>query len=402
MYFQISASIAESHSDFQPEIEFVDAVLDEAETTSTYRAEHLARISRLDLARIEAVLDMYADEDALTCVETFACENCQTLASLEEIEDAIQENGVFECSRCNRQFDQAEYDPTAALSVYYFDPESVERVPDSEIRQLIENAAEPAFDLDQDSFLEEATGRNRLLKVSKLVDWLRFANQRICRVRYDGDDFGTGFLIADDLVLTCHHVVKDYLAKSDREFLSVCFDAVGETEEAIIPVDPSWDIPNSEPSESDERGTDTLPGVDQLDFAILKLNTSVGEQRGAFSITETRRLPRAGNRILIAGHPGPNAPLQPLMFSMPDDYIGENENGTRMIYKTSTLKGSSGSPVFDRKYRLIGLHHNRGEEGETFFKNNRGVPTAKIASYLKTSRWNDLEEIRALLGLNEP
>ncbi len=363
---------------------------------STYRAEHLSQISRLDLARIETVLDLYAEENALDCVEMRACTDCQTLASPQEIEDAILENGVFECSRCNRQFDEAEFEVNAALSVYYFDPESIARVPEAEIKRLVEHAAEPAFDLEQDSFLEEATSRHPFLSVDELIAWLQRATQRICRVRGDDDDMGTGFLIAADLVLTCHHVVQDFLRKSERKFLSVCFDAAGDDKKVIVSVDPNWDIPNSEPSESDRQGTDTLPGPDQLDFAILKLQSNVGQQRGAFSITETSRLPRVGDRILIAGHPGPNRPLQPLKFSMPDAFIGVNENETRMIYKTSTLKGSSGSPVFDRKYRLIGLHHNRGEEGETFFKNNRGIPVAQIVSHLRESKWRDAPEIVAL------
>lgn len=74
-----------------------------------------------------------------------------------------------------------------------------------------------------------------------------------------------------------------------------------------------------------------------------------------------------------------------------------NENQTRMIYKTSTLKGSSGSPVFDRQFRLIALHHNRGEEGDKFFKNNRGIPVAKIVSQLRESKWKDIPENVALL-----
>ena len=167
--------------------------------------------------------------------------------------------------------------------------------------------------------------------------------------------------------------------------------------ELRIAIDADWDIPCSEPSVADQRGTDQLPAAGQLDFAILRLDSSVGHNRGSFSLDETRLLPRVGDPIMIADHPGPTFPLQRLKFSMAaPGYVGVNANETRMIYKTSTSKGSSVPPVFDRKFRLIGLHHNRGEQGDQFFKNNRGIPIGKIVSYLRESRWNDVREIADL------
>ncbi len=213
---------------------------------------------------------------------------------------------------------------------------------------------------------------------------------------------GTGFLISDDLVLTCYHVVKPYMAKSDHRFLSVCFDSYNDHKELKVGVIVKWDIPFSEPSVGDQVGSDDLPDVSQLDFAILRLDSSVGRERGSFSLNETRQLPQVGDPILIAGHPGPTAPLQRLKFSMAaPGYVGVNANETRLIYKTSTLKGSSGSPVFDRKFRLIGLHHNRGEEGAKFYQNNRGIPISKIIDFLSESKWADTREISKLLKEND-
>ncbi|WP_404309154.1 trypsin-like serine peptidase [Neorhodopirellula lusitana] len=522
MYFQISVSIAEKNAEFHQEIEFVDSMLDEAESTSVFQARHVARISRLDVNRIEAVMDIYVEEQTLRCVEMLKCEQCSTLAKLTEVNEAIREQGAFECSGCSREIEQSEVESTDVTSAYYFDPSSVSRIgsdgaseqPDNpgtgssrpgreptgdadlsereasivtelllscftspndvvnfasnssarpfrheletntlancvrslleqshrrellsdvlldlekvapnkrdrivaianhieakydrasrhfrdEVARLTESASEPQFDLGRDSFLEEATSRNPFLDVSGLRDWIDNAERRICRIRGDEDDLGTGFLIADDLVLTCQHVVKHFLEEADREYLSVCFDKTRDTAELIVKVDPTWDIPFSKPSVGDELGTDEPPDPTELDFAILKLSTQVGGERGSFSLHDTRRLPLVGDPILIAGHPGPNAPLQRLKFSMAaPGYVGLNKNDTRMIYKTSTLKGSSGSPVFNRKFQLIGLHHNRGEEGETHYQNNRGIPISKIVDYLRQSHWKDVQRMEDLL-----
>jgi hypothetical protein len=128
VYFQISVSIAERHSEFQAEIEFIDSLLDEAASTSVYRADRLARINRMDVNRIESVLDLYTKDNALVCIQMIACEKCQTLARSIDIEEAIREHGVFDCSRCIRQLDQAGFHASDVIPAYYFQPESIKRV----------------------------------------------------------------------------------------------------------------------------------------------------------------------------------------------------------------------------------------------------------------------------------
>ncbi|MCD0460695.1 trypsin-like serine peptidase [Roseiconus lacunae] len=524
MYFQISASIAEDNAELKKEIEFVDSMLDEAEAKSVYQAIQLARISRLDVNRIETVLDLYVVEKALSYVEMLKCEQCNTLAEFAIVDRAIRDEGVFECSICDGQIERPDFDSMDVVASYHFDPSKVSRATNAgaanstsgdsdsndndrpqhhsdpsdlseresrivtellldcfesvddvrnfasdssarpfrqdletktlrscvrslieqahrrellgevvldlerlaskkreqivaianhieakyehrsqrfrkEISRLVESSTEPRFDLDQESFLEEATSRNPFLDLGGLRDWLDDAELRVCRVRGDVEDLGTGFLIAKDLILTCHHVVDSFIEESDREYLSVCFDQSKNTNEMIVGVDPEWDIPHSKPSVADELGTDDPPAPDELDFAILKLSKEIEKERGIFSLHDTKRLPLEGDPILIAGHPGPNAPLQHLKFSMASPgFVGLNDNETRMIYKTSTLKGSSGSPVFNRKFQLIGLHHNRGEQGEKYYQNNRGIPVVKIVSHLQESKWKSTPEIVALLN----
>ena len=249
------------------------------------------------------------------------------------------------------------------------------------------------LELDREG-LEKATSRNPFLDVGLLQEWCGNVEKRVCRVRCDGIDYGTGFLISPWLVLTCYHVVEDYIGEPDRKLITVCFDNPEGGSETSVIVDPTWDIPFAPYSEHDKRLSTRDPKVEELDFAVLKLSAKV-EERGSFSLDHSVRLPRIGEPILIAGHPGPNPPLQTLKFSTAaPGYEGTNGNGTRVIYKTSTEKGSSGSPVFDRKFRLIAMHHNRGQVGGEFYHNNRGIPIKLVLDFLNTSKWRGaLEQV---------
>ena len=266
--------------------------------------------------------------------------------------------------------------------------------------ELTSNAPEPPLDLERTAFLEKATSLNPFLDIGDLRKWCGYAESRVCRVRGDGDDYGTGFLVGANLVVTCFHVVKDFIATEQRQYLSVCFDPVIDSESAtVIDIDADWDVPFAKVSEKDLQDSFGAPEPDELDFALLRLTNSPGETRGFFQLRDNVRMPRVSEPIMIAGHPGPNAPLQELKFSMAaPGFEKVNENKTRMVYKTSTLKGSSGSPVFDRQFRLIGLHHNRGERDGQFYANNRGIPIKTILKFLSDSQWSDRPEVENILS----
>ncbi len=104
----------------------------------------------MDVNRIESVLDLYTNENALVCVEMIACDKCQTLASPIDIEEAIREHGIFDCSRCSRQLDQAGFHASDVISAYYFQPESVKRVVKIAATKTDRNPTVPIAMADQD------------------------------------------------------------------------------------------------------------------------------------------------------------------------------------------------------------------------------------------------------------
>ena len=266
---------------------------------------------------------------------------------------------------------------------------------ESKMREQVDEAPNVKLDQNRDGFLQRATSLNGLVDLGELRAWADRAEKQICRVRCDGDDKGTGFLISDRLVLTCYHVIQSCFSKSKRKYISVSFDDGSNGQGPEFKIDPEWDIPFAEYSDHDKKLSKLEPEPEKLDFAIIKLSTSAGTDRGCFDLHEGELLPMIGEPTLMAGHPGPKPPLQPLRFSMAaPGFEGTTTNGTRLIYKNSTEKGSSGSPVVDRKFRLIGLHHNRGEENGEFFRNNRGIPIKLVLDFLNASEWKGaLEQV---------
>ena len=71
-----------------------------------------------------------------------------------------------------------------------------------------------------------------------------------------------------------------------------------------------------------------------------------------------KSLPLRGARVIVLGHPGGGT----LSFSIADNELLDYEDaGSKLHYRTPTEGGSSGSPVFNQEWRLIGLHHAGGD-----------------------------------------
>jgi hypothetical protein len=95
----------------------------------------------------------------------------------------------------------------------------------------------------------------------------------------------------------------------------------------------------------------TAPG---LDTAILEL---AAYPAGVGPLPVAAELPalggRTSQRAYLIGHP---RGLETPQFSLQDNVILDYDE-TLLHYRSPTEPGSSGSPVFDNQWRLIGLHH---------------------------------------------
>jgi hypothetical protein len=254
----------------------------------------------------------------------------------------------------------------------------------------------------------------------------RIANA-ICQISVplvNGVEYGTGFLIGKQTVLTNWHVVQ-HVTPNNRKGVKVRFDfrtgpdgktPMTETLHALLDHDTDWLIDHS-PYHSSDLGAEPkdarlarqLP-EDDLDYAVLRLAGSPGtdvigpkgQQRPHLRLPEGAEDPTefdATAGLFLVQHPyDPKAkavlPLQ-LDWQKPA-FLGKNASGTsgtRVLYEVNTRKGSSGSPCFNAKFGLIALHHAGGKDwpADVPYLYNQGIPILRISALLKKrDKWKDV------------
>lgn len=210
----------------------------------------------------------------------------------------------------------------------------------------------------------------------------------VCQVRA-GQSLGTGILVADDLVLTNHHVVADNLSSEGRLSGVICrfdFKKAGGSAYSTPPLDVAagtalaW----SEPSDADcEPGGENLE-PDRLDYALLQLLSKVagksvvagGDPRTAATLS-TRAHPIAtAEGLLILQHPG-GKPMKVDLGSV--TWTG----ATRLRHSVNTEPGSSGAPVFDAGLELVALHHaGHADWPDRTLNYNQAIPIPLILADL--------------------
>jgi hypothetical protein len=196
----------------------------------------------------------------------------------------------------------------------------------------------------------------------KALRWYQTGLDRallVARIGQDGDQgFGTGFLLkgselspsyGDDLVLlTNAHVVTDsaevrakYRALFPEEVV-VTFEAHGSDEYQVAEL--LWTSP-----------------PENLDATVLRLTPSarlLAKVEGKLpAIALNLPIVEDGARVYIIGHPKGGG----LSFSLQDNELLDHESPF-IHYRAPTEGGSSGSPVFNAKWHLIGLHHAGRED----------------------------------------
>lgn len=201
------------------------------------------------------------------------------------------------------------------------------------------------------------------------LDDMARKRRAVCRVEPQQgsiEGYGTGFLIAPDVLMTNDHVANAFYDNTAKAADVICrFDyetgpGGQPTPHKLHPTD--WRIARSP--------------VAELDFALLRLekpagnDTVAGVARGfltpeAYDFTE-------GEGLVILQHPMG----EPLKLALGPVDKGPWE-ADRVTYRVNTQGGSSGSPCFTQGRKVGALHHY----GQT--SNNRGVLLSSILKHLK-------------------
>ncbi|MER9743797.1 MULTISPECIES: trypsin-like peptidase domain-containing protein [unclassified Mesorhizobium] len=221
------------------------------------------------------------------------------------------------------------------------------------------------------------------------------AQARVCRVDIGPTPKGTGFLVGPDLVLTNYHVLTSVIAEPGAATSVKCvFDykrladgTVQQGRAVALAAGDGWLVDKSPPTQAelDDTPEATMPGLNELDFALLRLAEPIGAQpvatptagpRGFVPMPGLQPPLPAHGALIIVQHPD----SEPVSFALDTDaIIAVNANGTRVRYATNTEHGSSGSPCFDMDWTLLALHH-LGDPNWRSPGYNQGVPIGLIAN----------------------
>lgn len=223
---------------------------------------------------------------------------------------------------------------------------------------------------------------------------------QVCRVEVNNQALGTGFLVGADALLTNYHVLRSVIDNPNlAATVRLRFDYRvlpngAESDGTLVSLapGPGWLIDYTPYTGAEKNNTPdaSLPTVDELDFALVKLDRAIGKEPLIPNIDSTQRgwipVPTATPHItsnppmpvLILQHPN----TQPLKLAVDTaGVLSLNENGTRVRYATNTEPGSSGSPCFNLNWTLIALHHY-GDPLHNEAEWNQGVPISMIRNRL--------------------
>jgi hypothetical protein len=182
--------------------------------------------------------------------------------------------------------------------------------------------------------------------------------RRVCLIKKE-QAMGTGFLVGSDLVLSAGRVPIGGPSESSVPII-VQFD-FEMVEGALLPsrllpvrtvdIEGAWS-----PSSTEDLLQEGAP----VWFALLQLDESVGVRtdqrgiaRGWFDLTAAVTDFVPGEPLFLLHHPLGS------YIHMSQGSLVRAETSSRLRFEGDTAPGSSGAPVFNRDFRLVGLHEGR-------------------------------------------
>ena len=226
------------------------------------------------------------------------------------------------------------------------------------------------------------------LDVKIWLDKLAQIERQVCRIEFDGNAAGTGFLVGPNAVLTNWHVVAAAKTANALDKIACRFDYLrleNNTRQPGLAVALHGDgCVNSSPfspAELTNKPAEPVPTLNQLDYALLKLSQAVGSEdnRGWIKLPETTAMLEKGAPLLIVQHPD-GAPMKLALDT--NSIIDYNSNKTRLRYATNTEAGSSGSPCFSMDWEILALHHFGDPAWKTSPLYNQGIPIDLIRTHI--------------------
>jgi V8-like Glu-specific endopeptidase len=184
---------------------------------------------------------------------------------------------------------------------------------------------------------EKVIGKRNFLK----IEWLKRGDEvskHICKIRLHDDSTGTGFYLKGGYIMTNRHVLPSEDAAANAELI-FNYTAQNRTETLLRKLDLESEFFIGAINENDLSC--------DFDFAVFKIKGDLDLEGLEFSMDLPD--PFAGDLITVIQHPwGRPMELSVDLLTSVDHHM--------INYKADTNSGSSGAPVFDKKWRLIGIH----------------------------------------------
>jgi V8-like Glu-specific endopeptidase len=216
--------------------------------------------------------------------------------------------------------------------------------------------------------LEAIIGGNDLLPIWFLNRGaeLRRTVARIKVVTSDGaEGYGTGFLVGPGILITNRHVLDQSDIGGDS-LLSIVASAVAEFDVEILP---------QETAPGKTRLVSSTPAVfrlapqtllltdawNALDYVLIALEPKSLDGQHDISEYGYNRLSAdkgktvTGEPVFIIQHPNGDSKKISLLNNR---MMIRNEQSSYLYYEADTEPGSSGSPVFNRQWEVVALHHS--------------------------------------------
>jgi len=187
--------------------------------------------------------------------------------------------------------------------------------------------------------LEKVIGTESTLVPISYLEVGLARSRSVAKIRRADGSAGTGFLIRDGMLITNNHVLPD--------------PATASTATAMLNYQ---QMANGLSAEVDERplAPDALfkTSVDD-DWSAVQVAGDPQAKWGALDLAPAQV--KTGDRVNIIQHPS-GLQKQISFYSNVVVFVG----GNRVQYLTDTEPGSSGSPVFDKEWNVVALHHSGG------------------------------------------
>ncbi|MDQ3704203.1 MAG: serine protease [Chloroflexota bacterium] len=210
---------------------------------------------------------------------------------------------------------------------------------------------------------EKVIGENTLRPIAFLSQALVVARS----VAYIGlhTGSGTGFLVTPDLMITNNHVIPSADLLSETVFR--------------FNYEENWKGEAQPAAEYRAKPGGVFHTSQPLDYTVVQLDGEPGRTWGWLPLKA--RDVQKDERINIIQH----AAGQPKKISLQNNLV-EYVGGNVAQYVTSTLPGSSGSPVFNDRWEVVALHHAGGNLPEpttrrSFFR-NEGILILRVLADL--------------------